>query len=149
MDIIISGLHIAACLVLILLILLQQGKGADAGASFGGGDSSSLFGPTAENPLRNSTTIVAILFMATSLSLAYKARTGTIEDSGRLFLNSKIESDSGEKKTSSNEGSLTTQNLENPSSVSEPSLPVVGNLSKDTASESNNLSEIEISKDQE
>lgn len=83
MWIIISTLHILASLLLIVLVLLQQGKGADAGAAFGG-DSSSVFGPMVENPLKNLTTIVAIVFMSTSVSLAYKARLGS-DGEGQLF----------------------------------------------------------------
>lgn len=83
MWILISTLHIMASLLLIALILMQQGKGADAGASFGG-DSSSVFGPMVENPLKNVTTIVAFFFMATSVSLAYNQRYAN-DDEGHLF----------------------------------------------------------------
>ena len=83
MWIFITTFHVLASLLLIVLVLLQQGKGADAGASFGG-DSSSVFGPMVENPLKNLTTIVAMLFMITSVSLAYKAKD-TSDAEGKLF----------------------------------------------------------------
>lgn len=83
MWILISSLHVLACLLLICLVLLQQGKGADMGASFGG-DSSSLFGPMVENPLKNLTTIVAVVFMSTAVGLAYKSRFFS-ENEGKLF----------------------------------------------------------------
>ena len=95
MWILVSTLHILACILMIILVLLQQGKGADAGASFGG-DSSSAFGPMVENPLKNITTIMAIVFMSTSISLAYKSRFATDKD-GELFVRpNAVESSSAE-----------------------------------------------------
>ena len=92
MWILISTLHILASLLLIALILLQQGKGADAGASFGG-DSSSVFGPMVENPLKNLTTLVAFVFMATSVSLAYNQRFAA-DSEGQLFTREAVTSQS-------------------------------------------------------
>jgi preprotein translocase subunit SecG len=65
-------LHIILCFILMLVILLQPGKGADVGAAFGGGGgSSTIFGPRgAGSFLSQATTIVAILFMTTSVTLA-------------------------------------------------------------------------------
>ncbi len=65
-------LHIILCFVLMLVILLQPGKGADIGAAFGGGGgSSTIFGPRgAGSFLSQATTIVAVLFMSTSVTLA-------------------------------------------------------------------------------
>jgi len=55
-----------------LIVLLQTGKGADMGAAFGGGSSQTLFGSTgASTFFSKATTIAAIVFMITSLSLAY------------------------------------------------------------------------------
>ena len=63
--------HIIICVFLIVTILLQAGKGADLGAAFGAGSSQSLFGARgASTFLTKLTTVVAILFLATSLSLA-------------------------------------------------------------------------------
>lgn len=64
-------IHLAACLGIIGLVLLQQGKGADAGASFGAGSASdTVFGSQgAGNFLSRSTAIFATLFFITSLGL--------------------------------------------------------------------------------
>jgi preprotein translocase subunit SecG len=63
--------HVAVCLFLIVIVLLQHGKGADAGATFGG-SGQSLFGSEGPLPLLNKiTTTVAIVFMLTSVALAY------------------------------------------------------------------------------
>ena len=84
MILVISTVHIVSCLFLILLVLLQQGKGADVGATLGG-DSSSLFGPMSENPLKNLTTIVAVVFMTTSVSQAYIIKNTPASTGERLF----------------------------------------------------------------
>ena len=64
-------IHVLACLFLIVVVLLQTGKGADMGAVFGGG-SQTLFGSGgAGNLLTKLTTGTAIAFMLTSLILSY------------------------------------------------------------------------------
>jgi preprotein translocase subunit SecG len=73
--------HIIAALVIIGLVLLQHGKGADMGASFGGGSAGSLFGATGSaNFLSRTTAVVATIFFLTSLGMAFiathKPRTG-------------------------------------------------------------------------
>lgn len=63
-------IHLSLCAAMVLIVLLQQGKGADMGASFGGGQSSSLFGASgAGNVLTRMTTFIAIAFMVTSVLL--------------------------------------------------------------------------------
>ncbi len=63
--------HVFVSLFLIGIVLLQHGKGADVGATFGG-SSQSLFGSEGPVPLLNKiTTFAAIVFMGTSISLAY------------------------------------------------------------------------------
>ena len=65
-------LHVVVCLTLILIVLLQGGKGADMGAAFGVGSGQTLFGSTgASTFLGKATKIAAIIFMITSLALAY------------------------------------------------------------------------------
>jgi preprotein translocase subunit SecG len=65
-------IHVVVCVALILIVLLQTGKGADMGAAFGGGSSQTLFGSTgASTFLSKLTTAAAIIFMVTSLGLAY------------------------------------------------------------------------------
>ncbi len=66
------ALHVIACLVLILVVLLQRGKGSDMGAALGGGGSNTVFGSRgAGNFLTKLTSGCAVIFMCTSLSLAY------------------------------------------------------------------------------
>jgi preprotein translocase subunit SecG len=72
MSTLIIIIHIVVAVALILIVLLQTGKGADMGAAFGGGVSQTLFGGGgASTFLSRLTTIAAIIFMLTSLGLAY------------------------------------------------------------------------------
>src|SRR5688500_2239849 len=64
------ALHIIACLFLIGVVLLQQGKSQDLASAFGGGGTQTAFGPRGSaNVLSRATTILAALFMVTSLAL--------------------------------------------------------------------------------
>src|SRR5262245_33333434 len=75
-------LHVIACLFLIAVVLLQQGKGQDLASAFGGGGTQAAYGPrrAATLPSR-ATTLLAGLFMVTSFSLSIlKHRESTILD---------------------------------------------------------------------
>jgi preprotein translocase subunit SecG len=64
-------LHVIACLFLIAVVLLQQGKGQDLASAFGGGGSQAAFGPRGSaTVLSRATAILAGLFMVTSLTLS-------------------------------------------------------------------------------
>jgi preprotein translocase subunit SecG len=64
-------LHVIACLFLIAVVLLQQGKGQDLASAFGGGGTQTAFGPRGSaTVLSRATTILAGLFMVTSLALS-------------------------------------------------------------------------------
>ena len=78
MSIFIIIIHIIVCIALIMIVLLQTGKGADMGAAFGGGSSQTLFGSTgASTFLGKATTVAAVVFMLTSLTLAYMSGNQT------------------------------------------------------------------------
>jgi len=65
-------LNMISAFSVIVLVLLQQGKGADMGAAFGGGASGSLFGSVGSATfLSRATAVLATVFFVTSLSLAY------------------------------------------------------------------------------
>ncbi len=68
-------LHIIVAIIMIGLILIQHGKGADAGASFGAGGAGTVFGATgATNFLTRATAVLTAIFFITSLSLAVFAK---------------------------------------------------------------------------
>ena len=70
MKLIIVFIHIAVCMALILIVLLQKGKGASMGAAFGG-SSQTVFGSAgASSFLQKITVAAAVVFMFTSLTLA-------------------------------------------------------------------------------
>lgn len=85
MTSIIIGIHITVCILLILIVLLQSGKGAEMGVSLGGAGSQTLFGGAGPaSILTKITTAVAVIFMVTSLILAYssshKSETSVMKD---------------------------------------------------------------------
>jgi preprotein translocase subunit SecG len=66
--------HLVVCVLIVALVLLQRGKGADAGTGFGAGASGTVFGSRGSaNFFSRSTAVLATLFFVTSLSLAYLA----------------------------------------------------------------------------
>jgi preprotein translocase subunit SecG len=77
MIILITIIHIIVCLILVVVVLLQSGKAADLAGAFGGMGSQTVFGPRGSaTVLSKATTISAILFMLTSLTLSILATRG-------------------------------------------------------------------------
>ncbi len=86
MQMLIIVVHVLAALCIIGLILIQQGKGADMGASFGAGASQTLFGSRGSgNALTRVTAILATIFFATSLALSVLAKKNS-EHAGQIDL---------------------------------------------------------------
>lgn len=74
---VLSVLHVFASGFLILVVLLQQGRGGGLGAAFGGAATRQVFGGRgAGNLLTRLTAVSAIIFMSTSVTLAYVASSG-------------------------------------------------------------------------
>jgi len=74
--------YILISISLILIILLQQGKGSDIGSAFGSGSSNTMFGSSSSsNPLTRVTAILATIFLVLSLSITYISRSSMIEES--------------------------------------------------------------------
>src|SRR4051812_44004556 len=73
----ITSIHVVVCLVLVAVVLLQSGKAADLAGAFGGMGSQTVFGPRGSaTVLSKATTISAIVFMITSLTLSIMATRG-------------------------------------------------------------------------
>ena len=82
---VILGVHVLLALMIIALVLLQRGKGAEAGAGFGSGASGTVFGARGTSTLFSKLTAVfAALFFVTSLSLAYLGSHATVEPTSVL-----------------------------------------------------------------
>jgi preprotein translocase subunit SecG len=104
-------IHIITCIALIMIVLLQTGKGADMGAAFGGGSSQTLFGSGgASTFLSKATTVAAIIFMLTSFGLAFVSTNRSAES---LVLKNKS---AVEKRAET----ATPENAQNPASESVP-----------------------------
>lgn len=78
METLVLVIHVLAAMAICGLVLLQHGKGADAGAAFGSGASGSVFGATGSaNFLSRATAIAAVIFFLTSLGLTWFSGGGT------------------------------------------------------------------------
>ena len=82
MESIVWSIHVIAAVVMVVMVLLQQGKGADMGAAFGSGSAGSVFGASGSaNFMSRSTALIATVFFCTSLGLTYIS-TNRTEDAG-------------------------------------------------------------------
>ena len=73
--------YIFTALLLIVLVLLQQGKGSDIGSAFGGGTSNTMFGPNNSlSPLAKITAILSLIFLVLSFYLTFQSRSIGQED---------------------------------------------------------------------
>ncbi len=129
MQTLIVVVHVIVAISIVGLVLLQQGKGADAGASFGAGASQTVFGSSGSgNFLVKATTIAATIFFVTSLSLAIFARnqSGVAPASASPVVNEQILQESASRASDVPE-------LDEPDTAGStagddvPSLPDAGN----------------------
>ena len=105
-------IHALGALALIGLILIQHGKGADAGAAFGSGGSSTVFGARGPTSfLTRTTAILATLFFITSLGLAYLSGRSTEGKSvtEQTNITSSVEKPSAEPKEQSDVPGIETK----------------------------------------
>lgn len=83
METVVIAVHVIAAIAVVGLVLLQQGKGAEMGASFGSGSSNTLFGPQgAGTVFSRATAILVAVFFVTSFALAILAKdklTGSLD----------------------------------------------------------------------
>ena len=74
-------IYVLVAVGLVLIILLQQGKGSDIGSAFGGGSSNTMFGSSSNtNPLTKFTAILAAIFLIMSLAITYSSRSSLNQD---------------------------------------------------------------------
>lgn len=80
---VIKGVHVLTSIVLVVSILLQAGKGTGLGAAFGVGSSQTLFGAQGSGHFLSRVTIVgALIFLVTSMSLAFIAKDQSLGETG-------------------------------------------------------------------
>ncbi len=94
MNLLLTGLlalQMLSAVVMIGLILVQHGKGADMGAAFGSGSSGSLFGASGSaNFLSRTTAVLATVFFACTLGLAYLGNARPVASSGSVLENAPL-----------------------------------------------------------
>jgi preprotein translocase subunit SecG len=96
MTLMLTVLHVFVCIFLVAVVLLQRGKGAEIGAVFGSGASSTVFGGRGAGTfLTKLTTGCAIVFMLTSLTLSYIATT----DSSDALFQDEVEQEATERES--------------------------------------------------
>jgi preprotein translocase subunit SecG len=111
--------HIFVCAFLMLVVLLQQGKGGGMGAAFGGGATAQVFGGRgAGNILTRATAVCAGIFMLTSVSLAY------VSSSGDRDLKARIVED--QRKGKGNEGTRIKATKPKPAAAPTDTVPGAG-----------------------
>lgn len=87
MENIVIAVHVLVALSIIGLVLLQQGKGAEAGASFGGGASQTVFGSQGGGDFFSKlTAVLAVVFFVTSFSLAIIAKNQSVVGEDENYL---------------------------------------------------------------
>ncbi|MBX3190019.1 MAG: preprotein translocase subunit SecG [Labilithrix sp.] len=91
-------LHVFVCLVLMFVVLLQQGKGGGMGSAFGGASAQVFGGSGAGNILTRATAICAAIFMLTSVSLAYMSSSGDRALRARVAEEESKKNDRGTKR---------------------------------------------------
>ncbi len=88
MQALITVLHVLVCIAIIVLVLMQHGKGADAGAAFGSGSSGTMFGSAGSMSFfMKITALCAAIFFATSLVLSYLASYRQPSSAHQIFEN--------------------------------------------------------------
>jgi preprotein translocase subunit SecG len=107
--------HVFVCVVLMGVVLLQQGKGGGMGAAFGGATTQVFGGRGAGNLLTRATAICAAIFMLTSVSLAYLSSSGDRALKARVTQEANRKHDKGQLKERTKEPA--------PSESAAPSAP--------------------------
>ena len=83
--------HVITAIIIVVLILLQKGKGADMGSAFGAGASGTMFGSKGSaNFLSRSTAVLATIFFVTSLTLAYLNKGTVVQNNDSILDNINI-----------------------------------------------------------
>jgi len=119
-------LQVLVAIALIGIILIQHGKGADAGAAFGSGASSTVFGAQGSgNFLTRTTSVLALVFLLNSLALAYiagqRVQTNTSLMQGSQLSGSVIQGQQGDKAAAPGDKQEKTGDTDNGSDV--PAAP--------------------------
>ena len=116
----INIVHVFVCMVLVGVVLLQQGKGGGMGAAFGGATTQVFGGRGAGNILTRATAICAAVFMLTSVSLAYLSSSGDRALKAKVAQEAGRKKDKGELKERSTDAPATTDSAPAPTTTETP-----------------------------
>jgi len=120
-DTLLKIIHVFACLVLMFVVLLQQGRGGGLGAAFGGGAASQVFGGRgAGNILTRATAICATTFMLTSVALAYRSSSQDRALAARIELDKMRKAEKGHHKKEKSETPAPTQSAAPTTTITMP-----------------------------
>jgi preprotein translocase subunit SecG len=118
MILFVTIIHVIMCLILIAIVLLQSGKGANMGAAFGGG-SNTLFGSTGPASFLNKvTTIAAVVFMITSFTLAIISSKGG--ETSKVLENAPVQQEQPVERSTSESEEVSTEDEAAPSNEETP-----------------------------
>jgi len=96
----VSALHVIVCIILVLVVLLQSGKGADLAGAFGGGATQTAFGSRGPASfLTRMTTAAAIIFMVTSIGLSIMGERQSVDNKSILETSGSTSTQAQEQNT--------------------------------------------------
>ena len=113
-------IHVFVCLILMGVVLLQQGKGGGMGAAFGGGTAQVFGGRGAGNILTRATAVCAGIFMLTSVSLAYLSSSGDRALKAKVAQEAGRHKDKGQLKERSKDTAPATSDSPSPAPSGDP-----------------------------
>lgn len=116
----VSFIHVFVCLIVIGVVLLQQGKGGGMGAAFGGATTQVFGGRGAGNILTRATAIAAAIFMITSVSLAYMSSAGDRQLKAKVAQEAGRHKDKGQLKEKAKEATPSDSSAPAPSAAPAP-----------------------------
>lgn len=142
MQPIIFIIHVIAAAGLIALILIQHGKGADAGAAFGSGASQTMFGSTGSLPfLTKITAIVAAVFFISSLGLGYLTAKQVRQQEGVIAMPTTSGQHSTPGKTAPNNGAVPVSEKTSETPATKVEKVVTATTTKDAKTSDDNVVE--------
>ncbi len=124
LDTLLKIIHVFVCLMLMFVVLLQQGRGGGLGAAFGGGAASQVFGGRgAGNILTRATAIAATVFMLTSVALAYRSSSQDRALAARIELEKMKKAEKGTHKKEKKESPAPTNSATTPPATNTITIP--------------------------
>lgn len=140
---ILSIIHVLLGIVLIIIVLLQTGRGQDVASAFGGGGSTTIFGITGGGSVLNKiTTIAALMFMFTALGLTIMSSQGkhsVVKEEAEMAIPTQPEQSNATLPESKTEGKEQNQNNQVPANVNQTKTNTQTSTSGETTSQNTSV----------